>query len=99
MLDELAQANAPSMWAHRDAELLRHEVDREDLVDARQPGGIQLAVVDRRCLEHLLEEHAVHSMLAAGHADRRHRPPDRGVTEHVVRTGRFLDPQWSELRE
>ena len=53
----------------------------------------------RSGLEHLLEQHAVHPVLTRRHPDRGDCPADRGVTEHVVGTGRLLDPERRELGE
>ena len=99
VLHELAQTDAARVRAHRHAELLRHEVDRQDLVHAPEPCRVELAVVERPGLEHLLEEHAVHPVLAAGDADRSDRRTDRGVTEHVVGAGGLLDPERLEPRQ
>ncbi len=99
VLHELAQPDPAGVRADRNAELLRHEVHGKNLVDAAESRRVELAVVDRLGLEHLLEEHAVHAVLAGGDADRRHRLADRGVTEHVVRARRLLDPERLELGE
>ncbi len=64
-----------------------------------ESGRIELAEVDRLRLEHLLEQHAVHAVLARGDADRRDRFADGGMSEHVVGARRLLDPVRIELRE
>jgi hypothetical protein len=46
VLDEFAESNTASVGTHGHIELLRHEVDGEDLVDAGQPRRIELAEID-----------------------------------------------------
>ena len=71
----------------------------EVLVDAAQPAAVDLAEADRLGLQQLLEDHAVGGVLAGRHADRRDRPGDRRVAQHVVRAGRLLDPPQVERRQ
>ena len=51
VLDVLAQADAAGVRADGDAELGRHQDDREHLVDAADAAGVDLADVDRLRLE------------------------------------------------
>jgi len=71
VLYQLAQSHPAGVRAHGNVELLRHQVDGEDLIHAAEPGGVELAVVEGSRLKHLLEQHPVHAVLARGHADRR----------------------------
>ena len=48
VLDELAQPDAAGVRADRHAELRRQQQDRDDLVDAAQPAGVDLADVRSR---------------------------------------------------
>ena len=84
VLDQLAQSDAAGVRADRDAELGRHEQDRQDLVDAAEPAGVDLADADRLGLQQLLEHHPVVDVLAGRDPDRRHGPGDRRVAEDVV---------------
>ena len=58
----------------------------------RESRRVELAEVDGLGLEQLLEEHAVHAVLAGRDTDRGHGRTDRRVAENVVGTGRLLDP-------
>ena len=58
-----------------------------------------MAVVDRLCLEHLLEEDTVHPVFTGGDTDRRDGFADGSVSEDVVGARRLLDPQRLELGE
>ena len=93
VLDELAQADAAGVRADRDAELRGHQhTARISLtLPSRQESSWQKSIASG--LEHLLEQHPVHAVLAGRHPDRGDGPADRGVTEHVVGAGRLLDPQ------
>ena len=71
MLHVLAEADAAGMRADRDAELRRHQDDRQHLVDAGDAARVDLADVDRLGLEELLEDDAVLHVLAGRDADRR----------------------------
>src|SRR5256885_1857765 len=92
VLHVLAKADPAGMWADRHAELGRQEEHRQHLVQAAEAACIQLAEADRLSLEELLEDHAVLTMLAGGHPDRRDGPCDGGVAEHVIGARRLLDP-------
>lgn len=67
--DVLAQAHAAGVRADDDAELGGHEEDGEDLGDAGETAGVDLADVDRVGLQELLEDHAVVRVLAGCDAD------------------------------
>ena len=96
MLNELAQPHAPAVRADRDTPVGGHNEDREDLVEAGETAGVDLAEVVGARLKHLLVEDAVHAVLAR-------RDPnvdglaDRGVTEDVVGVGGLLHPEDVEL--
>lgn len=73
--------------------LLGHEQHGHDFVDAAEPAGVDLAVVDRARLEELLEHDAVLAVLAGGDADavRLEGLSDGRVAEDVVWRGRLFD--------
>ena len=98
VLDELAEADAAGVRAHRHAELRGHQDDGEVFVHAAEPAAVDLAEADRAGLQQLLEDHAIRAVLAGRDADRRDGPRDRRVSEHVVRTRRLLDPPQVEVR-
>lgn len=91
VLHQLAQSDATGVGADRDAVLGREQQDGEVLVHPGDPCGVDLDEVDRAGLEQLLEHDPVGDVLAGGDLDR--LPGPHGcVAEHVVGTGRFLDP-------
>src|SRR5690606_15424781 len=99
VLDELAQPHSPGVRADGYAELRGQQQDRDVVVDAADPGGVELEYVDRAGLEQLLEDHPVLHVLSGGDADRRHAVADRPVPEDVVWRGGFLDPVRVELAQ
>lgn len=92
VLHQLAQADAAGVRADRDAELGREQQDRQVLVDAADPGRVDLQERDGPGLQELLEDDPVLHVFAGGHADGADAPGDGGVAEHVVGAGRLLDP-------
>ena len=99
VLDELAQADAAGVRAHRHAELGRQQQDRQVLVDAADAAGVELQHRDRLCLQQLLEDHAIGHVLAGRDRDRGDGTRDRGHAEHVVGRRRLLDPAQPVRRE
>ena len=99
VLDHLAEADAPGVWAHRHAELRREQEDGEVLVDPAHPAGVDLHHVDRLGLQELLEDDPVLDVLAGGDPDGAHGVADRAVAENVVGRGGLLDPVRLELGE
>ncbi len=101
VLHELAQPHPAGVGADRHAELLGAIEVAPAMIsfDARQADSrVELALVDRLRLEELLEEHAVHAVLARGHPTGRHRAAHRGVPEDVVGARRLLDPVAARTR-
>ncbi|MCY1239851.1 hypothetical protein D9M72_526680 [compost metagenome] len=99
MLYKFTEPDAPCVGADRDAEFGGHQLHREHLIHAGEAAGVQLAVVDGLGLEELLEEDAVHAVLAGGYADGLDCPADLGVPEDVVGACWFLDPKGVEFRQ
>ena len=93
MLGVFGQPDAAGMWHDGDVEFLGHEQHGEDLVDAAEAAGVDLADVDGARLQELLEDHAVLAHLAGGDADaeRGEGFADGGVAEHVVGRSRLFD--------
>ncbi len=87
------------MRTHRHAKFGCHQHHREDLVHSAKPRRVDLTDGDRIRLQELLEHHPVLAVLAGGDLDRRHRAGDGGVAEHIVGTGRLLNPPWIEARQ
>ncbi len=77
MLDELAEADAARVRADRHAELGRQQQDRHDLIDTRQPAGVDLAEGDGVRLHELLEDDPILAVLAGG--DTGGRPISRAI--------------------
>ena len=92
MLDQLAQPHPAGVRDDRDPELGGQQEIGDVLVDAGHSRGVDLHDVDGAGLEELLEHDPVLDRLTRGDLHRRDRPSDCGMTEHVVRAGRFLDP-------
>src|SRR5678815_2722885 len=55
MLDQLAQPNAPGVWTNGNAELRRHQDNRQVLVHSTEAAAIDLTEVDRLRLQQLFE--------------------------------------------
>ena len=92
VLHGLAQADPARVRAHPHAEPGREQQDRQVLVDARDPGGVDLQHLQGVGLEELLEHDAVGAVLAGRDRDRCHLAGDPGVAEHVVGAGGLLHP-------
>ena len=99
VLHRLAQADAAGVRAHGHAELRGEQQVGDVLVDAADPGGVDLHDVHAARLEQLLEHDAVLHVLAGRDAHRGDAPRDGGVPEDVVGAGRLLDPRGLELGE
>lgn len=93
MDDMLAQTHTPGMGADRDAELCRHQQNRENLAHTSEADGVDLANVDGFGLEKLFEDHPVMRMFAGGNANtvRLEGLPDGGVAEDIVWSSWLLD--------
>lgn len=72
--------------------LFRHEKNGQDLINATQSAGIDLADVDGIRLQKLFEHHPVLAVFAGGNSDivRLESTADGGMPEDVVWRGRFL---------
>lgn len=94
VLDVFAQADASGVRTNRDAKLRGEQEHRENFVHTAKSGSIDLAESNGVGLHELLEHDPVLAMLARGHTDaeRLQFTGDGGVTEHIVRAGRLLDP-------
>ena len=92
VLDEFAQPDAARVRADGDAELGGEQQDGEVLVDAADPGRVDLEDVEGAGLEELLEHDAVLDVFAGGDLDGGDGGADRGVAEDVVGAGGLLDP-------
>src|SRR5215469_3246503 len=99
VLNQLAQADATGVRVHRYPKLGSHQEDGEVLVDATHSGGVDLDQVHSPRLEELFEHHAVVSVLPCGNGHRTHRPADRCMTQHIIRTRGLLHPCNTDLRE
>src|ERR671912_765033 len=93
MLHELAEPNSAGVRTDGYAVLRRHQQYGEDFVHAAKPTRVDLTEVQGLRLEHLLEQHPIHPVLSSGYFHRGDGLPDGGMTEHIVGTGGFLDPQ------
>lgn len=92
MLDGLTQADAAGVRADRYAELGGQQQVGNVLVDATDPGGIDLHDGHAAGLQQLLEDDPVLHMLTGGDPDGRDAFGDRGMTKDVVGAGRFFHP-------
>jgi hypothetical protein len=93
MDDVFAQTHTPGMGADGDAELGRHQQNREDLTHAGETDGVDLTDVDCFGLEKLLENHPVMRVFTSRDADavRLESLSDGGMAEDVVWSSRLLD--------
>lgn len=92
MGDEFAQPDAARMRTHGHAESAGHRHDREVVVHAADSARIKLADLHGARRKELLEHHAVLALFARRHPNRLNRAGDLGVTEHIVRRHRLLEP-------
>jgi len=101
VLDEFAEADAAGVGADGDVELFGEEVDGEDLVDAAEAAGVDLAELKATGLHELFEEDAVLAVLAGSNTDAEgiDGAGDGGVAEDIVGAGGFFDPEWLEAGE
>src|SRR5215510_7516436 len=92
MLHILAQSNPTRVWANGDTKFGGHQDDCQRFIDAPQAATVDLTEADRLCLEKLLENDPVMTMLSGRHSYRGNGFGDRSMTQDIVRTRRLFDP-------
>src|SRR5262249_42113956 len=99
MLHVLAESDAARVRTDRNAEFRRHQEHGKHFVHAAEATAVDLTKTNCLCLEKLLEQHAILTMLTSRNADWCDRTRDRRMSEDVVRARRLLDPPGIELRQ
>lgn len=100
MLDVFTETDTTGVGAYRDIELFGHEQDGKDFVDTGNAARVDLAEIDGVCLKELLKDDTVLDMLTGGNSSAGiERLADSGVTQDIVRRGRFLNKVGLELQE
>lgn len=92
VLDHLAQAHAAGVRADGHAEFRGEQQDRQVLVDAGHPAGVDGQHVRRPRLQDLLEDHPVGDVLTDGDLGGRGRRADLGQAKDLIRARRLLHP-------
>ena len=91
--------HVPNVRNDRQAILVCHQADGDELANACQPCAIGLNKMHASVVEEGFEQDAIGNVLARGNLYRTDFLCQRGVRAHVVWMCRFFYPEWVEFGE